>query len=132
MAKPIIDVNLNDLSQTTLLLDSHIKFLVKVAKSDDCTLDFLKMSGIYWSLTAMDLMNALDELPGEEIVEFVLNCHQSDGGFSPAIDHDSHVLSTLSAIQILSILNKIDLVDQETVCNYVLSLKVCIFLFISA
>jgi len=106
MAKPIIDVDIKEFSKDDLLIESHIEFLKKAAKSDDCTLDFLKMSGIYWSLTAMDLMNAIDKYPKEEIVEFVVSCHGEDGGFSPAVNHDSHILSTLSAIQILTILDE--------------------------
>lgn len=58
------------------------------------------MSAIYWSVTAMDLMNALDCFPADEVVKFVVENQTKGGGFAPAAGHDPHLLMTLSAIQV--------------------------------
>ena len=65
--------------------------------------EFLRMSGMYWGLTALDLMGKLDSVPREEVLAFIQDCFdESSGGFAPAKNHDPHLLYTLSAIQILS------------------------------
>ena len=66
------------------------------------------MSGVYWGLTAMDLMGQLDRMSKDDVIEFVKSCqHPTLGGFSPTLNHDPHLLYTLSAIQVsyLNILN---------------------------
>ena len=62
--------------------------------------EYLRMSGIYWGLTAMALMNELDKMDRDEVIEFVKSCQHECGGFSAAVDHDPHLLYTLSAIQV--------------------------------
>ena len=58
------------------------------------------MSGVYWGLTAMFLMNKQDMMEKEEIIEFVKSCQHDNGGFSACQNHDPHLLYTLSAIQV--------------------------------
>ena len=58
------------------------------------------MSGVYWGLTAMFLMNKQDMMEKEEIIEFVKSCQHDNGGFSASSNHDPHLLYTLSAIQV--------------------------------
>ena len=65
-----------------------------------CVTEFLRMSGVYWCLTAMDLMGQLERLSKEQVLAFVKDCQKPSGGFSPAPDHDAHLLYTLSAIQV--------------------------------
>jgi prenyltransferase beta subunit len=36
----------------------------------------------------------------ERIVNFLLQCYNPDGGFGAAVGHDSHMLYTLSAVQV--------------------------------
>lgn len=45
------------------------------------------------------------------------------GGFGGNIDHDAHLLYTLSAVQILALLDKIDLLDRDKVADYVVALQ---------
>jgi geranylgeranyl transferase type-2 subunit beta len=77
------------------------------------------MSAIYWALTCLDLLNAKDKLPSKEILQFVLKCQTEDGGFSGNVGHDSHLLYTLSAVQILALLDALDQIDKHKVasCN---------------
>lgn len=62
--------------------------------------EFLRMSGVYWGLTSMFLMNKQDMMEKDEIIEFVKSCHHDNGGFGASQYHDPHLLYTLSAIQV--------------------------------
>ena len=65
--------------------------------------EFLRMSGMYWGLTALDLMGQLESIARDEVVSFIRECFDEvSGGFSPAKHHDPHILYTLSAVQILA------------------------------
>lgn len=65
-----------------------------------CTTEFLRVSGVYWGLTAMDLMGQLHRMNKTEVLEFVKSCQHASGGFSPTLHHDPHLLYTLSAVQV--------------------------------
>ncbi len=68
-----------------------------------CTTEFLRVSGVYWGLTAMDLMSQLERMNKEEVLKFVRNCYDSEsGGFAATLHHDPHLLYTLSAVQVRS------------------------------
>jgi Prenyltransferase and squalene oxidase repeat len=64
--------------------------------------EHLRLNGVYWGLTALHLLGHTDALPRDQTIEFVLACQNKDGGFGAATDHDSHMLYTVSAIQILA------------------------------
>lgn len=86
-----------------------------------------RLSGIYWGLTAMCVMgrDIQKEMKSDEIVAWVLRCQDRvTGGFGGSIGHDSHLLYTLSALQILAItqqLHKLDNVDK--ICSFIASLQ---------
>ena len=40
--------------------------------------EFLRMSGMYWGLTALDLMG--QDLGKEEVIEFITQCQYPNGG----------------------------------------------------
>ena len=91
-------------------------------------LDYMKLSAIYWSLTALDLMKKLDVIDKHAIINFTKSCQNADGGIAPAPGHDSHLLSTLSAIQILVMYDKLTEINREGVIRYICSLQVCSFM----
>lgn len=63
--------------------------------------EFLRMSGIYWGITALDLMDHVDKIDKASIIEFIKKCQCStSGGISPCDGHDPHILYTLSAVQV--------------------------------
>lgn len=63
--------------------------------------EFLRMSGIYWGVTALDLMDNVDKIDQDEIVEYIKKCQCAvSGGISPCEGHDPHLLYTLSAVQV--------------------------------
>ena len=77
--------------------------------------EHFRMSGVYWGLTAMHLLGRLDDMDGAEILAWVLSCAKPDGGFGGSERHDSHLLYTLSAVQILVLYNALDRVDTEQI-----------------
>lgn len=63
--------------------------------------EYLRMSGIYWGLTVMDLMGQLPRMNRQEIIDFIKACQHECGGISASIGHDPHLLYTLSAVQVI-------------------------------
>jgi len=60
------------------------------------------MNGVYWGLTAVDLMGALAEMCRDDVISFVTQCQHECGGFRASVGHDPSMLCTLSAIQVLN------------------------------
>ena len=60
--------------------------------------EYLRLSGMYWGLTALDLMH--EDLNQPEVLTFVQECLYPCGGFGAHPGHDPHLLYTLSAIQV--------------------------------
>eukprot|EP00591_Stephanopyxis_turris_P011284 CAMPEP_0195528456 /NCGR_PEP_ID=MMETSP0794_2-20130614/30602_1 /TAXON_ID=515487 /ORGANISM="Stephanopyxis turris, Strain CCMP 815" /LENGTH=399 /DNA_ID=CAMNT_0040659595 /DNA_START=20 /DNA_END=1219 /DNA_ORIENTATION=+ len=110
----------------------HTKYITSLAAKIDspksyegAVTEHLRMSGIYWSITALSLLKSPSEVdalmklkPGGgnnnddedekkerlSIVDWVFECYDpSTGGFGGNIGHDGHMLYTLSAIQILAV-----------------------------
>lgn len=67
--------------------------------------EHLRLNGVYWGLTALHLLGDPQALPRDETIQFVLSCQNADGGFGAAPGHDSHMLYTVSAVQILATVN---------------------------
>ena len=93
----------------------------------------LRMNGIYWGLTALCIMGHQDALDRDQMVDFVMRCWDDEAGlfrpcpivlqphaislgaFGAHPDHDAHILSTLSAIQIMIMQDALDRVDVDRV-----------------
>ena len=108
------------------------------------SMQHLKMSALYWSLTALILLleerkhDLLQELLPENmaLLKFMRGCfHAQTGGFAGNVGcHDAHLLFTLSAVQVLCVLRWRGMSDEERrfleswwdgarVAEYVLSLQ---------
>ena len=87
--------------------DLHMTYIESLGYKTDSfsfwATDHLRMSGIYWGIAAMSLLRAERRMDCRAIVAWVLSCQNSDGGFGGNRGHDSHILYTLSAVQILAI-----------------------------
>ena len=82
------------------------------------------MSGVYWAVMTMELIGSLPLMDRAGILRFVQACHHpASGGFSGNVGHDPHLLYTLSAVQILLILDADDLIPRSAVTRYVASLQ---------
>ncbi|VDM03515.1 unnamed protein product [Schistocephalus solidus] len=123
MAHPVIDVDIASDTPMDLILEKHIQFLSSFDKKTDPMLEYLKLSAIYWCLTALDLMGKLDVIDKDKVIQFVQSCQKSDGGLAPAPGHDSHMLSTLSGIQILVLYNELEKIDRNKVVDYIAKLQ---------
>lgn len=92
----------------------HLAFILKLQNIEDsyeyCQTEHLRMQVLYWALCALALLDeidSIDKIKQKEMIEFVLNCFDDEsGGFGGNLNHDPHLLNTLSAIQILLLLNK--------------------------
>jgi geranylgeranyl transferase type-2 subunit beta len=98
------DVKLPAAGPTQLLTASHADFIAKYGSDPDdyeyAMSEFLRMNGIYWGVTAMDLMGRLSAMDRPGIVQFLRDCQTPAGGFRPVPGHDPHLLNTLSAVQV--------------------------------
>jgi len=107
-------------------VERHVAFLLKMAtdRGFEWTMsEYLRMSGIYWSLTALHIIGAHDRLPKDELVAFVKSCQMPSGGFCPAPGHHESIVYTLSAIQVLIIYNELDHIDVDQLVVFVESLQ---------
>lgn len=74
----------------------------------------LRLSGVYWGLTAVWLLGEPHALPPKGVVEFVLSCYdEASGGFGAHPKHDPHLLYTLSALQILFLEDSLDALPNK-------------------
>ena len=81
----------------------------------------------------MDVLRSLNEMDKEEIVHYVVSCQHPngtlpglsplEGGFGGNVEHDPHLLYTLSAVQILAMLDAINSIDVEGVVRCILKRK---------
>lgn len=60
------DVEILDTHPNTLMLDKHVEYLATYSRNKDgyeqTMVEYLRMSGIYWGMTAMELMDRLAEI----------------------------------------------------------------------
>uniref|UniRef100_A0A668ADW7 Geranylgeranyl transferase type II subunit beta n=1 Tax=Myripristis murdjan TaxID=586833 RepID=A0A668ADW7_9TELE len=115
------DVVIKPDAPSSLLLDKHADYIAAYgSKKDDYeyTLsEYLRMSGIYWGLTVMDLMGQLPRMNRQEITDFIKACQHECGGISASIGHDPHLLYTLSAVQILCLYDSVSVIDVDKVVD---------------
>lgn len=105
-----------------LVVEAHKAYIQRLSGKRDgfehWVSEHLKMSGLYWGLCALDMLDALPasgaaaapppegqtttEGPPtrEELVKWVLACQCENGGFGGSVGHDPHLLYTLSAVQV--------------------------------
>ena len=79
--------------------------------------EHFRMSGVYWGLTALYLLDKLDAMEQEEVVSWVISCQHPCGGFGGSERHDAHLLYTLSALQILALYDQLHRVDADKIAQ---------------
>lgn len=94
-----------------ILVEEHVRFIEKIFEADErksmeyLMMSHLKTSALYWSLTAAQLLQSKPAESSSSILEYLQRVYKADGGFAGNEGpHDSHLLFTLSAIQIFTIL----------------------------
>ncbi|KAJ8964638.1 hypothetical protein NQ314_004747 [Rhamnusium bicolor] len=128
MATLIKDIKLQDNIPNNILFEKHIEFIKEYGQDENNyeygMTDYLRVSGMYWGLTALELMNTLPSHTLEKVAEYIKQCQDpKTGGISACVGHDPHILHTLSAIQILCIYDNLKAIDTEGVVKYVASLQ---------
>lgn len=68
---------------------------------------------MYWGLTALHLLGHPEALPRDETIDFVLSCQHENGGFGAAPGHDTHMLYTVSAVQILATVDAFEELEER-------------------
>lgn len=122
------DIEISSKHPNSLLDSKHVEYIVNYSRKKDdyeyTMTEHIRMSGMYWGITAVDLLGCLEQMDKQDIIEFIVKCQdKTTGGFSPSLKHDPHLLSTLSAIQILSLLDSVSAIDADAVVHYVKSLQ---------
>ncbi|CAF0704860.1 unnamed protein product [Brachionus calyciflorus] len=114
-------------NQKELLIQKHVDFIVNYGKTHDQyeyeMSDYLRMSGLYWSVTFLDLVKSLDKLNKSEIVDYLKRNQHENGGFSPCDGHDPHLLYSLSAVQIAITYNVLNEINSEKLIEYISNLQ---------
>lgn len=107
------------MSELTLHKELHVKYVAGLNELRDSyeywITEHLRMNGTYWGLLAMALVDRKEVLDRDGLIEFVMKCFNKDGGFGLFPRHDSHLSSTLSAVQILKIIDAMDVLDSDKV-----------------
>jgi len=89
---------------------AHINYIASLEEKEKNNFEYfvtehLRMSGMYWGLTGMALLGETNRMNRDHLLKFVRDSYHEDvGGFSGAPNHDAHILYTLSAVQLLAIL----------------------------
>lgn len=100
-----------------LAIEAHVSYIQSLDTRRDeleyWLTEHLRLNGLYWGLTALHLMGRPDALPRDETIDFVLSCQKENGGFGAAPGHDAHLLSTVSAVQILVMVDAVDVLEAR-------------------
>uniref|UniRef100_A0A8D8YD48 Geranylgeranyl transferase type-2 subunit beta n=1 Tax=Cacopsylla melanoneura TaxID=428564 RepID=A0A8D8YD48_9HEMI len=127
MANPIRDVELTENLPKEFLGKKHADFIKKYSDNKEdyeyCMSEYLRMSGMYWGITTLSLLEQLDDMPQDTIFDFITQCIHPCGGVSASISHDPHILYTLSAVQIACLLNREDELPVNKIVSYVTKLQ---------
>ncbi|TKA66373.1 hypothetical protein B0A49_07903 [Cryomyces minteri] len=100
-----------------LFVDKHVAYIQSLDTRRDeleyWLTEHLRLSGLYWGLTALHLLGRPDALPRAEVLDFVVSCMHDNGGFGAAPGHDAHMLYTVSAVQLLATLDAFSEFEQR-------------------
>ncbi|KAJ2809457.1 Rab geranylgeranyltransferase [Coemansia guatemalensis] len=117
----------NTARSSSLLVDKHVEYIKSLDKRQDeleyWMTEHLRVSGIYWGLVALKLLDRDSALDKQQVIDYILSCQNTDGGFGGHHGHDSHLLYTMSAVQVLAMYGALDRVDGSRVVDYVAGLQ---------
>jgi len=96
---------------------AHVKYIQSLDSRKDeyeyWLTEHLRLNGVYWGLTALHLLKMPEALPRDATIDFVLSCQHENGGFGAAPGHDAHMLYTVSAVQILALIDAFDELEKR-------------------
>ena len=101
----------------TLLISKHVSYIqsldTQTNKLSYWLTEHLRLNGLYWGLCAVHLLGHADALPRQGVLDFVFACWNTDGGFGAAPGHDSHMLYSVSAVQILALVDGVGELEER-------------------
>jgi len=104
-------------TELQLAASAHVKYIqsldTRKTEYDYWLTEHLRLNGLYWGLVALHLLGHPEALPRAETIDFVLSCQHENGGFGAAPGHDAHILSTVSAVQILAMIDAFDELEER-------------------
>lgn len=103
-----------------LAKEKHVKYIESLDKKQNdyeyWLSEHLRINGVYWGLTALCVLDAKDIFDKNDVIDFVLGCKDnSTGGFAAFPRHDAHLVTTLSAIQILATYDSLDVLNETDI-----------------
>lgn len=107
-----------------LLADLHVKFIASLNDRKDSfhywTSQHLRISGMYWGCSALFLLNRSESVfVADDIIAFTLACQNEDGGFGGNHGQASHMLYTLSALQVLALYRGLDRCNRNAAVAWI-------------
>lgn len=101
-----------------LLKDKHIAYIASLDKKEEdleyWLSEHLRLNGVYWGLTALHILDAVETFDKKELVDFVLKCWDTrSGGFGAYPGHDGHLVPTLSGLQCLAMYDCLSVLGEE-------------------
>ena len=94
-------IGLDGFTEDLLLKDMHVQYVKRSSEDKDAIeyvlTDHLRLSGMYWGLTALDLLGRLDVVDADEIVDFVQRCWVPEVGGTRRACTTTRTSSTPSA-----------------------------------
>lgn len=100
-----------------LVVEKHVEYIQSLDTRQDeleyWLTEHLRLNGVYWGLTALHLLGHPETLPRHATLDFVLSCQHDNGGFGAAPGHDAHMLYTVSAVQILGLIDALQELDRR-------------------
>lgn len=125
------DVKVPSVGSLELLLPKHVEYLNGYGIRHDLEAyrmsDYLRVSGMYWAITGMQIMKQELEMTEEAVATVYNDCFdRQTGGFRPWKGQDVHMLFTLSAVQILASTNRLSLLsenDKDLIVNFIRGLQ---------
>ena len=104
-------------SLSRLATEKHVTYIqsldTKKDEYDYWLTEHLRLNGLYWGLNSLHLLGHPNALPRDKTIDFVLSCQHENGGFGAAPGHDAHMLSTVSAVQILAMIDAFDELEKR-------------------
>nr|GMD14973.1 geranylgeranyl transferase type-2 subunit beta 1-like [Ipomoea batatas] len=109
-----------------------MSYLQKKDDFESVVMEHLRLNGAYWGLTTLDILGKLDVVDQDEVIPWLMQCQHESGlcscsGFGGNIGHDPHILYTLSAIQVLALFDKLNVLDIDKVSTCILQQGLLIF-----
>jgi len=101
----------------SLAISAHVAYIQSLDTRRDeleyWLTEHLRLNGLYWGLHALHLLGHPDALDRQQTIDFVMSCQHDNGGFGAAPGHDAHLLYTVSAVQVLCLVDGLVILEER-------------------